>query len=398
MRPALGFAILLAAAPVAADTFGGFSGVDEPYLVNQDRVCKPLPISGGTATGAPACEKATADVVAQLSIKPPAAQRGPKATFTATASGKTLTVSRASGDVVVTWSAPDPIGKVVDVFASPYEDRVAVAYTTRRLGKEVTDVVAFVVTKTTGRDTQTGSGSATTTSGQGSGTGSASTAGQGSGTAATTSDPKLTKAIDAARKAPKGKALAAWRAVLGIDAKHSEALFRAAALHAAAKQKADAIAALEALAASDHPDAIEWLVEARFDPAFASLRAEPQFRKATGLDRKGTTSYERLMGFGGQWEQAGTSCDQAEVHLVAARDRSVKLKVKTVCEGHTYASSFSGTWQIDGDSVVLTMPTKGQEVSAKDRALCRFEASGDEDALHCALGHDLDFVVLPTRR
>ena len=80
-------------------------------------------------------------------VKPPAAE----GSFKATSSGKTLKIANKAGDVVVTWDAPDPIGRVVDVFASKYEDRVAVTYTTRRLGKEVTDVVAFELVKTTGR-------------------------------------------------------------------------------------------------------------------------------------------------------------------------------------------------------------------------------------------------------
>ena len=48
--------------------------------------------------------------------------------------------------------------------------------------------------------------------------------------------------------------------------------------------------------------------------------------------------------------------------------------------------------------MVLTFPTKGKQVTAADEAGCQFEAAGDEDALRCALGRDLDFVVLPTRR
>ncbi|MBA2544351.1 MAG: hypothetical protein H0V17_32210, partial [Deltaproteobacteria bacterium] len=45
--------ISIAAVPAAADTFGGFSGVDKPYLVNSDRVCTPVRVEGGTAKGAP---------------------------------------------------------------------------------------------------------------------------------------------------------------------------------------------------------------------------------------------------------------------------------------------------------------------------------------------------------
>src|SRR6185503_19940813 len=126
-----------------ADTFGGFSGVDRPYLVNQDRVCTPIVVADSAATGAPRCEKAGADAIAHLSIKPPVVQSGPRASFVAQASGRTITVSRKTGGVAVTWNAPDPIVKIVETYASQYDDRVAVAFSVRRAGKEVTDIVAF---------------------------------------------------------------------------------------------------------------------------------------------------------------------------------------------------------------------------------------------------------------
>src|SRR5206468_6772547 len=112
-----------------------------------------------------------------------------------------------------------------------------------------------------------------------------------------------------------------------------------------AKHPADAIAALERLATSSKADAIEWRVEARFDKAFAGLRADPKFRAAVGLDHKASTPYERFMGFGGQWEQTGTSCDKPEVRLVAQRDRTVRLRIKTVCEGQVFDTPFKGTWR-----------------------------------------------------
>src|SRR5688572_25723298 len=130
MRTALSLLLALAS-PAAADTFGGFSGVDTPYLVNRDRICYPLEVKAGAAKGQPTCEKeVTADVLAKLSIKEPIVQRGPKATFAANASDKTLTVSKkASNEAVITWTAMEPIGKVVEVYTSQYEDRIAVAYT-----------------------------------------------------------------------------------------------------------------------------------------------------------------------------------------------------------------------------------------------------------------------------
>lgn len=374
------------ASRAGADTFGGFSGVDRPYLVNQDRVCTPIVVASSTASGAPRCDKATADVVARLSIKPPSIQSGARATFAAQASGRTITVSRKTGGTVVTWEAPDPVVKIVELYASQYDDRVAVAYSVRRAGKEVTDVVAFDLGQ---NQTAVKDPSDATTPPR-------DVTPPAPDTAAPPEDARLTKAVAGARAAGKAGAPAAWKAVLALDAAHAEALFRSAEL--AAKRPADAIAALQSLASSPRPEAIEWLVEARFAPAFAALRSDARFRAAVGFDRKAATTYERLMGFGGQWEQTGTSCDKPEVRLTATRERGFKLRVKTTCEGSVYDTSFKGTWRVAGNRIVLMLPNKGKQAGAADEATCGFEPSGDEEAMRCALGHDIDFAVLPTRR
>lgn len=405
--------VALARAPARADTFSGFSGVDRPYLVNQDRVCQPLAVAGNAASGVPRCDKVTADVIARLSIKPPLIQSGARASFSAQVTGRTITVSRKSGDALLTWDAPDPVVRIVEVYASQYDDRVAVAYTVRRAGKEITDVVAFDLgqnqTAVTGRPGPAGppAGAGSGTPGPTSVTARIIQPGQPGAppdTAPTPAaaepppDPRVAKAVADARGAPPAKALAAWTAVLALDAGHAEALFRVAAAQLAAHHTAQAFEALHALAASPHADAVEWRVEARFDPAFAALRADPKFRAVVGLDQKPATSYERLMGFGGQWEQTGTSCDTPEVHLTASRDRKIRIRVKTSCEGRVYDTSFQGTWRIDGQRIVLVLPNSGRAATAADEAACGFETVGDENALRCSLGHDTDFVVLPTRR
>ena len=105
------------------------------------------------------------------------------------------------------------------------------------------------------------------------------------------------------------------------------------------------------------------------------------------------------MGFGGQWEQTSTPCDAPEVRLNVARDRTFKLRVKSVCRGSVFETPFKGTWRIEGDGgIVLTLPNKGKQASQKDDAPCVFEKDRDEDALRCTLDRDLEFVVLPTRR
>lgn len=393
MRSAYALAtLILLATPAAADTFGGFSGVDKPYLVNQDKICVPLAVTAGTAKGAPMCETVTADIKAKLSIKEPIAQRGIKATFAATASGRTLTVTKKTvpkPEMLVTWQAPDAIGKIVEVYTSQYDDRVAVAYTIRRLGKEVTDVVAFELIKTMGTTAPT---KPTTTPTEPPPTTPTKA------TPAAPTDPKLDKAVAVARKAPKGKAQAAWEAVLAIDSGHSEARYRLATIAAGLKRTGDAVTHLETLSKSTRGEAVEWLVEARFDKAFAGVRAESKFRGAVGLDRAPASPYERLMGLGGQWEQTETNCDKPQVNLTLSRDRAVKLRVKASCRGNTYDIPFKGTWRVSDDGIVLTLPTKGKAATAKDEAPCTFEKEGDEDALHCVIDKDLDFTVLPTRR
>ena len=369
-----GLALLLLATPAFADSFGGFSGVDRPYLVSPDRVCAPLEVKDKVAAGMPSCTKGTTEGIAHLDVKEPA-----RGELKATASGTKLTVTNKAGDTLVTWTAPDPIGKVTDVFVSKYEDRVAVVYTTRRLGKEVTAVVAFELVKTTGRSEPVKPVEQTPTTQP--------------VTQAPPADPKLTKALDSARKV---KTKAAWQAVLAVDADNSEAHYRLAALAGKAGTPE-----LQTLAKSKRPDAIEWLVEARFDPAFAALRVDKAFRDATGLDRAPATMYEHVMGFGGQWEQTGTSCDKAEVHLTLQRDRSFRLRVKTNCEGQGFDLPFKGTWQVASDNkgIVLTLPpAKGKAATGKDMAPCDLAKAGEEDSLHCDLGNDLDFTVLPTRR
>nr|MBA3501125.1 hypothetical protein [Deltaproteobacteria bacterium] len=382
MRRAV-WGLLLLPGLATADTFGGFSGVDRPYLVNADKICAPVKVEKGAAAGAPVCEKAAADIIAKLSFKEPVIQSGAKATFAATASGRTLTITRKqAGTPVLTWTAPDTI-KVVDLYADQYESRIAVTFTIRRAGNPVTDVVAFDL----------GQGASTTKPVDPNPT--MNPPPSTNPTPAPPADPKLTKALEAARKAKGAKAIAAWKAVLAIDADNSEAAFRIAQTQMAAKQQALALAMLEALAKSPKPDAIEWLIEARYDAAFAGLRADAKFRAAVGLDKKGTSNYERLMGFGGQWEQTGTPCDKPEIRFNVNRDRTFKLRVKTVCQGSVFDSPFKGTWRIDGTHIVLTLPNKGKAATVADEAGCEFQSVGDEDSLRCHIGRDIEFTVLP---
>jgi hypothetical protein len=187
----------------------------------------------------------------------------------------------------------------------------------------------------------------------------------------------------------------AWLLVLRQSADHAEALFRSAAAALAAHKREQALAWLAKLGASSAPDAIEWMVAARFDPAFAALRADAEFRRHVGLDRKPQHPYEKAMGVGGVWEQAGTSCDAPTVALTLGRDKKFRLTVRSVCEGMVNQSKFAGTWHVEGKGLALVLPNRGADA---DVVPCAFEPVGDEEALRCPLDRDLQIVVLPARR
>lgn len=370
-----------------ADTFGGFSSLEPSYLVNQDRVCALVPVRDGAASGAARCERKPADRLAQLAFRAATAQRGPKALFSARAEGNQLTVLRAGGDQAVRWQALDPIAKIIEVYAE-HDDRVAVAFSVRRGGRELIDVIAFDLRAAATAPTLPGPPDPPPPSAQ------PPASPPSPPPSAPKQSPALEQALTAARKARGKAALAAWRKVLELDAGHAEALFRQA-VALAPKDRAGALAALAALASSRAPDAIEYQVAARLEPAFAALRAEAAFRKAVGLDRKPTHPYEKAMGFGGAWEQAGTSCDAPKVELSLGRDKKFRLTVRTVCEGMVHQSKFAGTWAVASDGVALTLPNRG---AAADVVACTFEPAGDEDALACPLDDDLRIFVLPVRR
>jgi len=381
-------ALVLLALPAvaAAGTFGGFGNREDGYLVGRDRICKPLAIAGGKATGAPSCRTAAADEVAKLSVKPPTAERGPKATFAAEARGRALTVRRKDGNAaLVAWESPDPITRVIDVYASPYGNLVAVELSVRRGGRDLEDVVAF--------DLRTAAPAAATTTAPPTPPPAAPPA---AAPTAPVEDKAVTQAVVAARKVrePK-KAIAAWAKVLTLDADHSEARYATAVAHARQKRTADALAALEALASSQRSDAVEWRVEARFDAAFAALRADPRFRAAVGLDRPAQSFYERLMGFGGKWWQAGTSCEKPNVSLTLGRDRTFELRIESKCSGADFSDRFRGRWAANDPQLVLILPNKGRK---DEEVVCAVDHERDEDAVTCALDADLSFTVRPVRR
>lgn len=373
------------AGPASAGVFGGFGGREDGYLVGRDKICTPLIVDSGKASGTPACSKASDDQVAQLSVKDAKAVHGRDASHTAASKGRTIEVTATKKEtVVVTWEAPDPISRIDDVYVSQYANLIAVEYTVRRGSRDVSEVVVFDVRGARSTTDPTADEPPTTD--------------RPPVVAPPAATPALTRALKAARKAKKGgaaKALKAWNKVLAIDPDHSEARYGVAVAQARAKKPDLAIAALEGLAATGRSDAMEYLILARFEKAFASVRADARFRTAVGLDGGSDDFYERLMGKGGTWEQPETACDTPGVALTLGQDRSFKLVIKSTCSGDRWKDTFKGRWEAKEPGLTLILPNKGRD---DESFACAVEKDGDEDAIRCALDADLSFVVRPVRR
>ncbi|MBK7072762.1 MAG: hypothetical protein IPH44_10705 [Myxococcales bacterium] len=375
--------LTLAVGVAEADSFGGIAANEKSYLVGASRVCSPVVVTAGAAAGSPACHAAPADEVARMSTRLPSAERGPKAALTATAKGRALTVAGADGAAVATWTSADTISRVVDVWQSPTGRLIVVEFVVRRAGRELHDVVGL------DRGLGRGEPPATPPSTE------PPTAPPPTDPPTAVVDPQLARVVAAARKAKGKTALKGWLIVLSLAPDHPEALYRLAAIDAAGKRADAAIARLEALAQSKAPDALEWLVDARFDKAFAKLVGAPRFRAAVGFDRAATATYERLMGLGGEWEQPLAPCDRPELRLTLRRDRRFTLQLRTSCQGSRDKVTYRGTWAATGDALTLQLPKPD---TGDDQIPCRLAVDKDEDVLRCQVDEELAFEARPSRR
>lgn len=377
---AVAASLVLGTGLAEADSLGGIAANEKSYVVGASRVCAPVPVTGGAATGAAACHSAKADEVAALSTRLPSAERGAKAAVTATAKGRTITVAAADGATLVTWTSADSISSIVDVWRSPTGRLIAVEFVARRAGRELHDVIGFDVGL--GRPGATDPVPPVVTP-------------PVVAPPPVASDPALARVVTAARKARGKTAFKGWGIVLTLAPDHPEALYRLAQLEVAARHADRALDRLEALARSPAPDAIEWLVEARFDKAFRKLVGEPRFRAAVGLDRASADPYERIMGLGGEWEQSLVPCDQPEIKLTLRRDRKVTIVLRSACQGMRDKITFRGTWAITGAGIELRLPKLD---TGDDAAPCLLARDRDEDVLRCQVDADLGFEARPSRR
>lgn len=215
--------------------------------------------------------------------------------------------------------------------------------------------------------------------------------------------PAVARALAAADRQLKRRrwkqAEAAYRKVLAQDGDHPAARYGLAVALIHQKKTAEAIAALQELGRSSRPDAPPWRVEARLGKHFESLRADPAFRRAVGIDpdpARPPTAYERLVGQGGTWEQAGMPCQEPQVTLSLDRKKKkFSLVIRTRCQGMDDRTRLGGTWAAAGtDRLALTFPNQG---GPDERLECSLAPDGGEDALTCAL-EDLSFTMRVVRR
>lgn len=396
--------VLVAPAVAWAGVFGGF-GADGSYLRGTDQVCTR--VSG--KLDVPTCVKKSAAAIAKLRFDAGSRQRGDDARYAARSRGSRIEITPAAGgEPVAVWDAGTAVSKVGAVYLSRAGDAVAVEYSSRFGGRSVEDVVVIALPETA-RSASGRAGSEGARVGAKAAAGAADVADP---EALPPESPEVSRALAAARKAARKKrwkaALAAAERALDADAGHPEALFWRAAGRAQTGDRAGAVQALEAVATGGRPRAALWRVEARRHPAFRALRADADFRRAVGLDRRAgaaPSTYERLVGYGGSWEQAAIPCEQARANLSLATaptegepGQRFELVIRSRCQGRRETTRLDGLWRTTAAGLELVFPNPQ---GPKEAMQCRLERCADasgEDCLRCQPEPDIEFLFRIVRR
>lgn len=397
------------AVPAVAGPFGGFSSDHSRYLSGRDQVCTPVPVPASrgaepaTLRATPRCQAADERAIAAGGFRQGTPQSGSRATYEVTARGTELSVRvRRTQQPLLTWQSIDPIAAVRGVYLDepdpgrpPTAPLLAVEYELRFGGRARVEVIAFALPAS-------GAQAAAPSPGPDVAPGPGPGAGASAEPPALSAD--LSAQLDKARKLDARKrarpAEAAYREALALAPDNAEARYGLARNLARQRKLPAARAELETLARSRAPDAVVWLVEARFDQAFAKLRSDPGFRAATGLERDPAAPrslYERLLGFSEVWEQPEIKCEQAQVRLdMKRRARSFALRITSRCGGSPFSLRLKGRFELTEPArVLLRMPNPGGE---EDVVACQLDTCSGEDCLRCAVDQDLSFTVLPVRR
>jgi hypothetical protein len=404
MRAIIGtLAALVVVTPAHAGTFGGFSADESSFLRASDQICTPLPAPSGKG-GEIRCRTAAVDEIAAHKFRRGTVQNGQSATYRADIKGgDALRVFAVeSGKCRAAWSSLDPISRISGIYLSTGGRLLAIEFETRAGGRLREAVIAFVLPAPVDarRDPPAPDSKEPP--------------------APDSKDPPpplqpvaavdskaveagLAKARKLAKKRNHKRTLSAFLDVIALDPSQSEAMYGVAVVMMKMKNPGGAISTLGKLAASIHPEAVVWMVEARTDKVFAKLRADKGFRRAVGLDHDGSrtrTAYERLVGYGGHWEQPGVSCDAPKINLkLQRRVGRFTLRLVSKCQGMSETTRLDGRWVAGGtDKLSLTFPNVegSDEVMVCQLSTCT-DGSG-EDCLDCAPGTDMEMQLRLVRR
>jgi hypothetical protein len=375
-----------------AGLFGGFTS-EGSYLRGSDQLCKPV----SSTLAIPSCEKKTTAQLAALTLHKGEEQSGSNSKVSAKKSASKIKLMDGEGTLLFTWDSGQVLSGIGSVFLHRKGTWVAIEFTTRFGGRQVEDLVVVRLNNAIG-----GTAAATPTPTPTPTTPTAPTA------PVAKDPPAFTKAMKAGAKWSKrrkhAKAITAYEQALKEIPEHPEALYRLARSHMGNKDKRKTLEVLARIPKSSHGEARIWRVEARFDLVFKSLRADTDFRKAVGIDRgpdDKPTLYERLVAYGGRWEQEPIPCEQPQVNLDLRRNkkRRFDLVIRSKCQGIKETTRLDGSWADKGNAHLgLTFPNTD---SADEDLVCKMELCADdtgEDCLRCQLEPDIEFLLRVVRR
>ena len=370
-----------------AELFGGFANGGS-YRRGTDQLCQPV----ASKLAVTQCHKKTVAELAALDLDKGQVQAGTERLVSAKKKGTSIELHSEKGSIAV-WDSGQILGDIGAVHLDKSHRWVAVEFKSRFGGRQVDDLVVMTLAKPL-------QGAATTIPGP---------VLPSKVAAPSAEDPaefskRMQQGLKWAKRRKHKKAISSFQAALTVVPEHPEALYRLARSHMASKDSRGAIAALARIVLSSHSAVARWRVEARFDIVFKSLRGDTDFRRAVGIERAAgdkATLYERLIAFGGGWEQESIACEQPMVSLNLQRNRKRRfdLIIRSKCQGSTETTRLDGSWRAkEPNRVGLTFPNTA---SVDEDLLCSLELCADdsgEDCLRCQLGEDLEFLLRVVRR
>ncbi len=381
--------VLLLPSVANAGLFGGFTADGHYYKKSKDLCCTA--VSG--SLDAPVCTKGVGKVV----FRKGQLQEGTDRKVEASKKGTKIEISSTqTGESLFIWDSGDVINSIGKVYLQEKGGWVAVEYSTRMGGRSVEELIVVALKQPVATDSlappdevEPAKPVVTKVEEQ-------------------PVNPAFQKALKAGMKWHKrrkySKAIASFKTALSIAKKSPEALYRLARSQFAGKDQSAALKTLALLSEDKSAKGIEWKVEARFEKEFKSLRGNPAFRKAVGIDRspgEHATAYERLVALGGKWEQDSLPCEQPRVNLTLVRNQAHRfdLVIRSKCQGTTETTRLDGSWLASSsEDLKLRFPNMNSD---DDALTCKLEVCADgsgEDCLRCRPDRDIEFLLRVVRR